>query len=106
MEVIQNLLPRYLGCYIKGRDLWDSQVEDLFLQNLMHSYFCILTPGIWAPLAYPVPPPSRLRSLQKRKGSFKIAKEAPNTIKSYGWYSGLCLVATVRQLWNSYVIYV
>ena len=39
--------------------------------------------------------PPRLRKLQKRKGSFENATEVPTTIESYGWYSGLCLGATV-----------
>ena len=46
-------------------------------------------------------PPPRLRTFQKHKGNFKNAKEVSKTIKSYGWYSGLCLVATVGQVWNS-----
>ena len=48
---------------------------------------CARAPGMWAPLAHPVPPPTLK----------KIAK----TIKSYGWYSGPCLRTTVRQVWNS-----
>ena len=48
---------------------------------------CALAPGIWAPLGYPVPPPT--------------LKKAAKTIKSYGWYSGPCLGATVGQVWNS-----
>ena len=49
------------------------------------------------PWLIPSPFP-RLRIFQKLKKSFKNAKEVFNTIKSCGWYSGFCLVATVRQL--------
>ena len=32
-------------------------------------------------------------------------KKAAKTIKSYGWYSGPCYGATVRQVWNSEVVF-
>ena len=32
-------------------------------------------------------------------------KKAAKTIKSYGWYSGPCLGATVGQVWNSQVVF-
>ena len=63
--------------------------------------------GVHAPLAcgrpwlIPFPPSPRLRKLQTRKGRYKHAKEASKTIESYGWYSGLCLGATVRQVWTA-----
>ena len=62
---------------------------------------CARAPGMWAPLAYPVPP-ARLRKLQKLEGSFKKAKENSTTIKTYGWYSGFCLGATVGQVWTAW----
>ena len=36
---------------MKGKDLWDSEVGDL-VQHFICNYVCILTPGMWAPLAY------------------------------------------------------
>ena len=47
--------------------------------------------------------PPTLKDISKTNTQMKFqnTKEASNTIKSYGWYSGLCLVATVKQLWNS-----
>ena len=47
---------------------------------------CARAPGMWAPLAYPVPP---------------TLKKTIKTINNYGWYSGPCLGATVGQVWNS-----
>ena len=84
---------------MKGKDLWDSEVEDV-VQHLILNYFFYLEP--WHVGAPGISrPPSTLKDISKRKERVKNAKEASNTIKSYGWYSGLCLVATVGQVWNS-----
>ena len=61
--------------------------------------------GAHAPLAcgrpWLIPSPARLRKLQKRQGRFKSAKGISKTIKSYGWYCGLSLGATVGQVWTA-----
>ena len=44
------------------------------------------------------PPSPTLKKAGKRKGSLKQFKEGSKTIKSYAWYSGLCLGATVAQV--------
>ena len=108
---------------VEGKDFWKSQVMEFiknsitlifgmlhqtqkplgqpggFCQYLILNCFCILPPGIWAPLAY-APPPT-LKDISNTQNKFQKREGISNTIKSYGWYSGLCLVATVRQLWNS-----
>ena len=49
-----------------------------------------------------IPSPFMLKeSSNPREGRFENAKEARKGIKSYGWYSGLCLGATARQVWTA-----
>ena len=58
-----------------------------------------------------VPKPTSVRTRPWHVGAPGLSSPPPTlkkvakTIKSYGWYSGPCLGATVGQVWNSWVVF-
>ena len=60
-------------------------MEDLF-QKRIPSYFGILTPGMWAPLAYPVPPPvpRHASGNYKKKDTSKARRKFQKQLRAMG----------------------
>ena len=77
MELIDTYYLDMWNAHKRKRHL--GQLGEVFEKQIEYSFF---TPGMWAPLAYPVA--SRLRTFLASKRSFNNATEAQRQLRAMG----------------------